>query len=108
MGGVLDCSYGGADAETDVSKHVGPIDKPFHKMTIKELEYTVMYDKRSFERNQKIRFAQRQDGVMTNLNNVSTGAEKDKESGKELLQTASKVTPIAERRRSSSLRIAEV
>ena len=104
MGGVLDCSYGGADAETDVSKHVGPIDKPFHKMTIKELEYTVMYEKRSFERNEKIRFAQRPDGAIINLHNVSTGAEKGKDSRKE----SSLPGGTVERKRTPSSRIVEV
>ena len=50
MGGMLDCSHDAYDDEVDVTNHVGPINKPYHKMTIRELEYSVRYDKQEHAR----------------------------------------------------------
>ena len=112
MGGVLDCSHGTSDEEVDVSTHVGPIDKPFHRMTIKELEYTVQHDKRSFERAQRERLAQRPDRGITSLRNVSTGAGKTKEACKKIndngsVQPMSTISSVKERKRVGQ-RVAEV
>ena len=50
MGGMLDCSAG-VDDEIDVANHSGPIKKPFHRMTLKEIEYTVKYEKLQFNKS---------------------------------------------------------
>lgn len=50
MGGMLDCSAGVED-EIDVANHSGPIKKPFHRMTIREIEYTVKYEKQQFNKS---------------------------------------------------------
>jgi hypothetical protein len=45
MGGVLDCSADPLEGEIDLSKLDGPILKPFHAMSIKELAYNVEFSK---------------------------------------------------------------
>ena len=47
---MLDCSAG-VDDEIDVANHAGPIKKPFHRMTLKEIEYTVKYEKLQFNKS---------------------------------------------------------
>ena len=37
--------------EIDVANHSGPIKKPFHRMTIREIEYTVKYEKQQFNKS---------------------------------------------------------
>ena len=44
MGGVLDCSADPLEGEVDFSNMEGPIVKPFHAMSIRELAYNVKYD----------------------------------------------------------------
>ena len=46
MGGVLDCSADPLEGEIDLSTMEGPILKPFHAMSIKELAYNVDFEKR--------------------------------------------------------------
>ena len=46
MGGVLDCSADPFEGEIDLSTMEGPIVKPFHAMSIKELAYNVEYEKK--------------------------------------------------------------
>jgi len=58
MGGMLDCSHDAYDDEVDVTNHVGPINKPYHKMTIRELEYSVRYDKQEYARTMRRREGQ--------------------------------------------------
>ena len=47
MGGMLDCSAGVED-EIDVANHSGPIKKPFHRMTIREIEFSVKKEKQQW------------------------------------------------------------
>ena len=44
MGGVLDCSADPLE-DLDLSNLTGPITKPLHAMSIKELVYNVQYEK---------------------------------------------------------------
>ena len=44
MGNVLDCSADPLEGELDLSTLDGPIMKPFHAMSIRELAYNVKYD----------------------------------------------------------------
>lgn len=46
MGGVLDCAANPLEGEIDLSTMEGPILKPFHAMSIKELAYNVDFEKR--------------------------------------------------------------
>ena len=46
MGGVLDCSADPLD-DMDFSSLTGPIVKPLHAMSIKELVYSVQYEKKT-------------------------------------------------------------
>ena len=50
MGGMLDCSAA-VDDEVDVTSHTGPIHKPFHRMTLREIEYTVNCEKEQFKKS---------------------------------------------------------
>ena len=50
MGGILDCSAA-VDDEVDVTSHTGPIHKPLHRMTLREIEYTVNYEKEQFKKS---------------------------------------------------------
>ena len=45
MGGVLDCSADPTEGDIDFSALKGPIVKPMHAMTVKELAYNVAYHK---------------------------------------------------------------
>ena len=57
MGSVLDCSADPLDGDVDFSNQSGPIKKPLHAMTIKELAYNINYEKNA----DKSRFGRRRE-----------------------------------------------
>ena len=44
MGALLDCTSDASEREVDVAHHVGPIEKPLHMQSIKELQYSVRFE----------------------------------------------------------------